>query len=188
MSIKYLNINKDLSTILAEDKVYSKAELFSKFEEFISNAGFSLKQWIKSSNAPYECLVLNKDNDIFDLVIYLKNITGAGWEQKNNKKRAQVSNIKIVSPEDYIPTSSNRTFLILGYYNFDGNPIMVAWDAYRYIRHNTMRSTYISVDNLLLGYKRGFVITTDSSQKVWIFDASNFGNFLADYISYNRLI
>lgn len=186
MSMEYLNIRKDLSTVLAEDKVYKKQELLHKFEEFISEAGFTLKQWIKNSCAPYECLVLNKENEVFDLIVYLKNITGAGWKQKVNRKRAQVSNVKVVSPEDYIPTSSNRTFLILGYYNFDENPLMVAWDAYRYIKHNTMRSTYISVDNLLRGYEKGYVVTTDSSQKVWIFDSKNFETFLLEYISYNK--
>lgn len=186
MSMEYLNIRKDLSTVLAEDKVYKKQELLHKFEEFISEAGFTLKQWIKNSCAPYECLVLNKENEVFDLIVYLKNITGAGWKQKVNRKRAQVSNVKVVSPENYIPTSSNRTFLILGYYNFDENPLMVAWDAYRYIKHNTMRSTYISVDNLLRGYEKGYVVTTDSSQKVWIFDSKNFETFLLEYISYNK--
>ena len=186
MSMVYLNIRKDLSTVLAEDKVYKKQELLHKFEEFITEAGFTLKHWIKNSCAPYECLVLNKENEVFDLVVYLKNITGAGWKQKVNRKRAQVSNVKVVSPEDYIPTSSNRTFLILGYYNFDENPLMVAWDAYRYIKHNTMRSTYISVDNLLRGYEKGYVVTTDSSQKVWIFDSKNFETFLLEYISYNK--
>lgn len=184
--MEYLNIKKDLSTILAEDKVYKKSDLLKLFEDFINASGLKIKQWIKNSCAPYECLLLNENNEIFDLVIYLKNITGAGWKQKTNRKRAQVSNVKIVSPDDYIPTSSNRTLLILGYYNFDNNPLMVAWDAYRYIKHSTMRSTYISVDNLLRGYEKGYVVTTDSSQKVWIFNSENFVNFLNDYIIYNK--
>ena len=106
--------------------------------------------------------------------------------EKKNIKRAQVSNIKVVSPDDYVPTSNNRTVLILGYYNFDDNPIMVAWDAYRYIKHNTMRSTYVSVDNLIRGYEDGYTVTTDSSQKVWIFVSKYFENFLTDYIAYNK--
>ena len=57
MSMEYLNIRKDLSTVLAEDKVYKKQELLYKFEEFITGAGFTLKQWIKHYCAPYECLV-----------------------------------------------------------------------------------------------------------------------------------
>ena len=184
--MNYLNIKKDLSTILAEDKVFKKKELLEKFESFIKDSGFALKQWIKNSCAPYECLVLNQNNEIFDLGVYLKNITGAGWKQKVNRKRAQVSNVKVVSPNDYIPTSSNRTFLICGYYNFDDNPLMVAWDAYRYIKHNTMRSTYISVDNLIRGYENGYGVTVDSSQKVWIFDSKHFDTFLMDYIEYNK--
>lgn len=186
MSMKYLNIKKNLSTVEAEDKIYKKTELLKRFEKFISINGFKLKQRINSNRAPYECLVLNKNNEVFDLVIYLKNITGAGWKDKINRKRVQVSNVKIVSPDNYIPTSINRTLLILGYYDFDDNPIMVAWDAYRYVGHNTVRSAYITVENLIRGYENRYVETIDSSQKTWIFDSSNFEKFLKNYINYNK--
>lgn len=182
----YLNIRKDNSTIVSPDKVYKKSELLTKFVDFIEHSDFKLEKWIKNSCAPYECILSDKKGNDFDLIIYLKNITGAGWSQKINRKRAQVSNVKVVSPDDYVPTSNNKSLLILGYYNFDDNPIMVAWDAYRYIQHNTMRSTYISVDNLIRGYEKGYLVTTDSSQKVWIFDSYHFEKFLNDYISYNK--
>lgn len=184
--MEYLNIKKDLSTTLAADKVFNKQELLKKFEEFIESSGFRVKNWIKNSCAPYECLILDRNNNVYDLIVYLKNITGAGWKDKVDRKRAQVSNIRVVSPDDYVPTSNNRSLLILGYYNFDNNPIMVAWDAYRYIKHNTMRSTYISINNLIRGYKNGYIVTTDASQKVWIFDSTNFEKFLIDYIAYNK--
>lgn len=186
MGTQYLNINKDLAIIESDDKVFSKKDLINKFEEFISNGGYKLKQWIKCSNAPYECLILNRSNEIFDLIIYLKNITGAGRKDKINRKRVQVSNIKKVSPDDFIPTSINRTMIILGYYNFDNNPIMVAWDAYRYIGHNTMRSAYVTVETLLRGYQNGYIETIDSSQKVWVFNSANFEKFLNEYINYNK--
>lgn len=186
MSTKYLNIKKDLSLIMSEDKIYKKTDLLKRFEHFINDSGFKLKKRLKTSSAPYECLMLNQDNEIFDLIIFLKNITGAGWKSKSNRRRVQVANIMTVSPEDFTKTSNNRTFIILGYYNFDDNPIMVAWDGYRYLAHNTLRSAYISTDNLLRGYKDRFLITTDSSQKVWIFDSRHFGKFLEDYILYNK--
>ncbi len=182
----YLNINKDNSTVLSPDKVYKKKELINKFVEFINEGSFSFLRWEKNNCAPYECVLKDKNGIVYDLILYLKNITGAGWSQKINRKRAQVSNVKVVSPLDYVPTSDNKTLLILGYYNYDDNPIMVAWDAYRYIKHNTMRSTYISVDNLLRGYEKGYLVTTDSSQKVWIFDSQHFDKFLNDYIAYNK--
>jgi len=75
--------------------------------------------------------------------------------------------------------------LILGYYNFDNNPIMVAWDAYRYIKHKTMRSCYITVDVLKKGYQSGYFVTNASSQKVWIFKSNYFEKFIKDYIEYN---
>ena len=181
----YLNIKKNGQTIMAPDKVYKKTELIKKFIDFITSSGFEFIKWIKNFSTPYECEVLSPDKIDYDLVLYLKNITGAGWKTKPDKKRAQVSNIRIVAPEDYIPTSKNKSVLILGYYNFDNNPLMVAWDAYRYIKHNTIRSTYISVDNLKRGYQSGYIVTTDASQKVWIFDEKHFDKFLKDYITYN---
>lgn len=184
--MKYLNIKKDLSLQLSEDKIYAKRQLLVKFEEFIAESGYKIKQWLHNSNTPYECLILNKDNEIYDLVICLKNITGAGWKDKLNRKRVQVTNVTIVSPDDYIATSQNRTMLIFGYYNFDNNPIMVAWDAYRYTKHVTTRSAYVTVDNLLRGYDNGYIETTDSSQKVRIFEGRYFDRFLKDYISYNK--
>ena len=142
-------------------------------------------KWNKRSSVPYECII-EKENEKYDIFLYLKNITGAGWIQKKSIKRIQVSNVRIDSYENKIFANDSIFLLMLGYYNFDNNPIVVAWDAYRYINHKTVRSAYISVDNLVCGYQKGYLVTTDASQKVWIFDSHHLEDFLLDYKGYLR--
>jgi len=184
--MKYTNITKNLSFINAEDKSYSKKELIMKFEEFLMDSGYRIEKWIDNKRAPYELLVIDPEDKMIHMVVYLKNITGAGWADKLNIKRVQVSNIRIVDPDNYVGTSNYQTLLILGYYNFDDNPIMVAWDAYRYVQHKTMRSCYVNVESLKRGYQNGYFVGTDSSQKIWVFDHDHFDKFLNNNIEYNK--
>jgi len=82
-------------------------------------------------------------------------------------------------------TNETYILLLLGYYEYDDNPIWVVWDIYRYTKHNTVRSCYITVDNLLRGYKNKYLETVDSSQKIWIFTQDKFTLFLDEYNKYN---
>ncbi len=184
--MKYANLTKKLEVVIQEDKIFDKKQLIKKFEDFINESGYRVEKWITSKCAPYEILIVDDNDIMIHLIIYLKNITGAGWGDKPNIKRVQVSNVRIKSPENYVSTTKYQSMVILGYYNFDDNPIMVAWDAYRYIKHKTMRSCYVNIDSLKIGYQNGYHITTNSSQKVWIFDAFHFDKFLKDYIEYNK--
>lgn len=183
--MEYININHDLCLVQSKDKVFSKNELFSNFEKFINDSGYKIEKWINRKKAPYELFIVDSNNVMIYLILYLKNVTGAGWIDKPNIKRVQVSNIKIVSPNNYIGTTQYQTIAILGYYNFDNNPIMIAWDAYEYVNHKTMRSCYITTDSLKRGYENEYLVCNDASQKVWIFNSNYFDEFIKDYIKYN---
>ena len=184
--MKYININRNLTTVLSEDKTLSKKELISCFERFINESGYKVEKWINKKRAPYELLIVNAEEKMIHLIVYLKNITGGGWESKPEIKRVQVSNVRIDSPDNYVSTTQYQSMMILGYYCYDNNPIMVAWDAYRYIKHKTMRSCYVNISTLIRGYQNGYLITTNSSQKVWVFDSFHFEKFMNDYINYNK--
>ena len=184
--MKYINIYKNNEKTLSDDKLFSKKELLNKFEEFINNEEYKIEKIINYKSAPYELLISNPESELFYLVIYLKNITGAGWKNKPSIRRVQVNNILNKRPDSYIDTTKNKTFIILGYYNFDDNPIMVAWDAYRYIDPKTNRSAYIQIDTLLRGYKAGYLETVNANQKIWVFTNPFFDKFLQDYIGYNE--
>lgn len=184
--ITYVNIDKNNNFVYdAPEKVFKKNILLSKFEEFIEADGFSLS-WDSNNRVPY-IATIERPGQKYTLVMYLKNITGAGWADKPHMKRVQVSNVRNDDMDKYIDTTSNQTILIIGYYNFDNNPLIVAWDAYRYVYHNTVRSCYVSIDNLREAYKSGFVITECSNQKIWVFRPNHFAEFLKDYIESNKI-
>lgn len=185
--MEYDNLNKKNEIVHnTNDKKYEKRELFDLFSSFISVNGYKLIGDIDGKTSPY---VLNISNDInnYKLIIYYKNITGAGWNDKPHIKRVQVTNVRNDDINKYISTSSNETFLILGYYNYDDNPIMVAWNAYNYVYHNTTRSCYIDIESLKEGYEKGFISKYYSNQKVWIFTADYFEKFLQEYINSNKV-
>jgi len=183
--MKYTNITNNLALVLSEDKTYKKAELLQEFQNFLSLSNYKIEKWINKRKCPYEVLITDSAQKMTHLILYLKNITGAGWKEKPNIKRVQVSNVKVVSPDNFVRTSKCQTIMILGYYNFDNNPIMVGWDAYRYTKHKTMRSCYVNVDNLIMGYENKYYEGISQSQKIWIFDSSKFNVFLNSYIKYN---
>lgn len=180
--MKYLNVKKDNTYILSEDKKYSRKELINL-----------VTTEIKKSNVKFNKLEFNKDQFVlkfslngreltFDM--FLKNITGAGWEDKPYIKRCQVSNLKNVDPEKTKLIPNVHYNLILGYYNFDNNPILVAWDPYRYFNHKTLRSCYVTVDALKRGYEKDYFDCVVSSQKCWVFIGEKFDTFVEEYINY----
>ena len=185
--LKYTNIDKNNNLVYDEpEKRFPKQELLKEFEKFINVSGFSVKEWKNSDHVPYE-LIVNKDGINYRLIIFLKNITGAGWADKPNIKRVQVTNVRVVDIDNYINTTDTEALIILGYYNFDNNPIMVAWNAYRYVSHNKNRSCYIDIESLLEGYNNGYITKTCSDQRVWVFRPSYFETFLKNYIEKNKV-
>lgn len=169
------------------DKVYKKCELLKKFENFIILSGFTIIKWINKNTAPYEILIKSKNDNLYRIVLYLKNVTDAGWKDKPWVKRVQVNNVRNSSPESYIYTDEKQTFMILGYYNYDNNPLMMGWKAYNYVMHVTQRSCYVTIDDMLEGYKKGYHTCIVSKQKVWIFTSENFASFLENYINENKI-
>lgn len=183
---KYININSDCRLEYDRDEVvYKKSELLKKFEEFLQESGFSVR-WNETKSSPYAAVV-SHGNKEYKLVLYLKNITGAGWSDKPHIKRVQVNNVRNEDATKYIDTTSEQTILILGYYNFDNNPLIVAWNAYKYVYHNTIRSCYVTIDNLIEGYRNGIIETECSEQKIWVFQPKYFGEFLDSYIRDNTI-
>lgn len=183
----YYNVNKQNEIIsYKEDKKYSKIQLIREFENFVNINGYTVVGHVDIKSSPY-VLNISKGNFIYKIIMYYKNITGAGWNDKPNIRRVQVTNVRNADINKYISTSSNSLFVIFGYYNFDDNPIMVAWNAYNFVYHTTTRSCYVSIDLLVEGYKQGFIKTCYSKQQIWIFTPDNFEMFLDDYIKCNKV-
>ncbi len=182
MAIRYTNINHDCSLAFDTDYVsYSKKELIVEFEHCARDSGAKKVEWFDKGESPYKC-VLHFGDKRYRVFMYLKNISGAGWETKPWIKRVQVPNIRLQHPDYFVRTEDNQTVLIIGYYNYDLNPILVAWDAYGYVMHTTVRSCYVEVDDLLKGYKEGYYVGECSGQKIWVFKPEYLNRFLDNYI------
>ncbi len=178
----YLNVRKDNSFVMGEDVIFGRSALIKE-----------VKNELRKSNAKDIQLVFQKgifhlnatiDSGAISFDLYLKNITGAGWADKPGIKRCQVKNFKADHLGGIKIVELRHYNLILGYYNYDSNPILVAWDAYRYLKHETNRSCYVTVDSLKRGYEKKFYEGVVSSQKCWIFTGDKFDLFLKRYIEY----
>jgi len=184
MSILYEQILTSNEIIKAEDKKYPPKMLYEKFLDLLDANDFSIYESSSKSKAPIDIVVKDKNDNLYRLVIYLRNITGAGWEDKPQFKRVQVINVRYNQPDKYISTTKNQAMFILGYYNFDNNPIFVAWDLYRYTNHNTNRSCYVTINHLLTGYEKGFYEGVAAENIIWVFKEKYFSKFIDEYIKY----
>ena len=177
----YLNVTKDNKFIMSEDIKYDREDLMSRTIKELKKSQIKNVK-IEYKNKQFWLSFNYNDNDYY-FEMFLKNITGAGWKDKPDIKRCQVSNPK--NDDVDMEIIKNKKYnLILGYYCFDDNPILVAWDSYRYLNHNTIRSCYITVDTLKRGYEKGFYEGVVSSQKLWVFTGENFDKFVSRYIKY----
>ena len=183
----YYNINKSNELIYnSEDVKYDKKKLMEKFGEFISARGYHIVGDVDLKVSPY-IVTIKRDTLSYKMIIYYKNITGAGWKDKPNIRRVQVTNVRYADIDKYISTSKDSFLAILGYYNYDNNPIMVAWNAYNFVYHSTTRSCYVTTDLLQEAYKSGYIKTNYSNQTIWIFTPDYFDEFINDYIECNRV-
>ena len=187
MSILYTNIKKDNSLdFQSKYTPFSKKNLLIEFERNAKIAGIDKIEWTNEKESAYKCS-LSSGMKEYKLFMYLRNISGAGWKEKPWIKRVQVPNIRLEHPEYYVDTVDNQTLVIIGYYNYDSNPLFVAWDAYGYVMHSTLRSCYVDVDDLLMGYKEDYYEGECANQKIWVFKPEHLCKFLDRYIIKNSL-
>lgn len=182
IAVQYLNVKRDNSFILSEDKKFDRCALIELTKLELTKSGVKVIDFSYHKKQFY--LLIEYKNEIISFDLLLKNVTGAGWVDKPGIKRCQVCNIKKEQPESLGVVANKHYNLILGYYNFDSNPILIAWDPYRYLEHRTIRSCYVTVDALKRGYGKGFYEGVVSSQKCWIFLGNYFDRFLDNYIGY----
>lgn len=180
--MKYYNITKDLDFVLSEDKKYTKNEIIEYIQESFQSDGFEIVNITKLEKSLTE-IRLKIDGKEFAFVTLIRNITGAGWESKPKFKRVQVNNLQSESP-NMVVLNEKMINLILGYYNYDNNPILVCWDLYRYLNHKTVRSCYVTVDTLKRGYEKEYYEGVDSGQAVWVFKANYAKHFFINYLKY----
>ncbi len=177
-----LNIDKNKKIVEAKDKKHPTNKLKLCFQKMIVENGFLIKSF-QTKGSIFSIVFLRQDKK-YTIHSVLKNITHAGWKNKPEIKRIQVTNLWTNKP-NFIQVNEKNEFLIyFGYYDFDNNPLIVAWDSERYSGHKTNRSCYVNLDTLLWAYNENYVSTVNSSQKVWVFKPEKFKKFLDEYEEY----
>jgi len=187
MSIIYDQILNSLTIVKDKDKLYTRTELISIFQKMLFQNNYFVITSNSVSKLPIDVIVKDRCNNKYRLVVYFKNITGAGWIDKPSIKRVQIKNV-LSSIDDNKSNTKDIIGLmfVLGYYNYDNNPVFVAWDIHRYGKHNTNRSCYVSISNILRGYENGYFEGVSINNKVWVFKQEFFSKFINKYVEYCR--
>lgn len=176
------NIKVDNSIVVGYEKIPKKKELLTAFENAIRIGGWTFIKWLKTDRAPYQCVINDGFNDI-DVLLYLKAISNAGWEDKPQCKRVQVTNSKLLDLQILRRENARKINLIIGYYNYE-KPIFAAWNPNEYTRHKTNRSCYVNVEHLIEGYEKGYVETYCFGQPVTVFTPDYLVTYIGSYINY----
>jgi hypothetical protein len=176
----WYNIKNDNSIVQSQEIIFNKEILLNKFRNmFTYSEEYSFLKWKYTTSAPYHCII-EYNNKKIDVMLYLKNITNAGWEHKPDVKRVQVSNPKYLNLNFNRVDDMEKISLIIGYYNFE-KPIFVSWDAYEFRRHKTNRSCYVDIESLVAGYSEGYYKTKLYNQDIEIFSSKNIDIFLNNF-------
>jgi len=177
-----VNINSSRELIVdSESKAYSQKEITAALNEMFTISGFEIIKITKRKSGVLlmNCLYSQK---VYTFICIVRNISNSGWKEKPFIKRIQIQNLRLIDPSLYIDTTDTSTVLILGYYNFDANPLFVMWDFYQYTMHKTQRSCYVNIGTMLKAYSDGIFAATDSKQKVWAFIPTRFKEVIFKYI------
>lgn len=175
----WMNIGVDNSIEVSEEKFISKSLLLNMFETLFLNSQWSFVKWNDTKSAPFQCIISN-DSKYVKVLVYLKQISNAGWEEKPHIKRVQVSNPKKLNLDFFRYDDVDKISLILGYYNYT-KPLLVSWDPNEYRRHNTNRSCYVEIDALLDGYNLDYCKKVSMGQSITLFKPEKFGMFLDNH-------
>lgn len=181
-----INLLKDNTEVMSEWGKLSKTKLLDAFIEEIKKSGiYDIKIDTKSSSL-FNFLTFKRDGETFEIALILKNVSSAGWAEKPRMKRVQVSNIAKIQNDELYLKLKKKVILLVGYYNYDDNPILVSWNIDQYKNHNTIRSCYVTVDSMKIAYSNNYYDGINANQKVWIYKGELFFKFLNEYVIYGE--
>lgn len=118
----------------------------------------------------------------YKLYVFLRKVTKAGWKNLPEKRRVQVSSFNI---NELPPSGKKSTCMILGIQEIFDRNIFIAWNVYNYGYHATNRSCYVHTSNIYKVFTKGYLTTTDQSNKIWLSDEYNIDKLISSYIEYN---
>ena len=65
--------------------------------------------------------------------------------------------------------------------------ILVVWNSYIYTNHCTNRSCYVHAETIKKCYEKGYVLSREFDQEIWLCDSTKFGLLSRDYVSFNYM-
>lgn len=154
--------------------------LIDIFKNSLETSGFFDITIVKNNLNMYE-ISLRKIKE-YKLHIFLRKITYAGWSDKPEKRRVQVSSFDLSK----LPASGGSvTCMIIGVQELFDRYIFVAWNIYEYGSHATNRSCYVHTTSIYNGFLKGYLSRVDQSQKIWVSDGYNLDKLILDYMDFN---
>lgn len=149
------------------------------FNSFMLKSEFGISD-IKNENGK-SIIKLNDGVRKFELHYILKNISNGGWKDNVSIKRIQIGKIT----DGLITTNRIRTHMLCGITKYQDKFILVVWNSYLYTNHSTNRSCYIYQETIKNCYDRGYILSHEFDQDIWLCDESHFNLLIRDYINYN---
>ncbi|MDD4157040.1 MAG: hypothetical protein PHY08_10755 [Candidatus Cloacimonetes bacterium] len=180
MKKTWVNVKSDLSIEVGEEKLINKKAILSKFENAIELGGWKFIEWTQKKSSPYQCVVDDGKKNI-DILVYLKPISNAGWEDKPECKRVQVGNRENIDVSMLRNESEYKINLIVGVYDYE-RCLFAAWNSDEYTNHKTNRSCYINVEDIIMGYENGYYKIKRRKQDLYVFSPKNLVKYIKEYI------
>lgn len=159
----------------------NKTELYDCFKSFLSKSSFNILN--ENISPDIYNLRINDTARKFEIHFILKNISGSGWSDKDEIKRIQVGNVK----KNIVYTNKVRTHFLGGIINYNEKNILIVWNSYRYLNHETNRSCYVNLESIKTAFEKGYYYTNDFEQEIWLCDEYHFNLLIRDYINFNYM-
>ncbi len=159
-------------------KKYSKDERMKVFERIIVDSGCTFERIGPDENQFFETYIIKSDDHIFNVHVYIRSISGAGWSDKPEINRIQIPKI----PQ--IPRQRSIEFrLLCGVATFDGKDIIAIWDPTNYLTHNTVCSCYVFFSSFDKAYLNGYYFGLNKGKEVMTCTAEGFSDLLREISS-----
>lgn len=174
-----------MDEIKREDTL-SKFELLNLFQNFVSKSKFLIIEFkdLKDSLNNFYSLIIEKENYFTELIFNIRNIGDAYLPNKPQIKRRQVGKLDF----DKLPLNEKKKIsLLVGIKLINNEPVLVCWNPFFFVGHQTNRSCYVLESTMNKGLQLGFYTSEDCKTKVYVCNENNFDKLLSYYIEENTI-
>ena len=167
-------------------EAFNKSELIINFEKIITKSDYLILSFkdLNDTLSNFYSLTIQKDKKIFNLTFNIRNISDAYLPNKPYIKRRQVGKLDF----DSLPLNNKTNVtLLLGLKEINGELVLVCWNPFYFVGHQTNRSCYVLESTMEKALQCGFYIGEDCKTKLYVCNETNFGKLLTQYIEENAV-